>query len=254
MASKTLHIGELEFRFNWLIAACVLVTALGFMRLGVWQMTRANEKLAIQQSFDSQRDSAPTAIENLSLAGIQTDRKRLQNRKVLLSGEYINDRNIVLIYQTYKEQLGYEIVTPFRLSSDSSIVMVSRGWSSSPSFESLAAGIKPITGAQSLTGQLYIPSEAMIDKTNDITEVSWPLLIRYLNTLELKPHFEASLFPYVVRMDENQHGVLVRHWPTVIVDTSRNYSYALQWFALAIAVVAVALILSSNLISRFKNS
>ena len=92
----------------------------------------------------------------------------------------------------------------------------------------------------------------MIDKTNDINEVSWPLLIRYLNTIELKPHFEASIFPYVVRLSENQNGVLVRHWPTVIVDTSRNYSYALQWFALAIAVVAVALILSSNLINKFR--
>ena len=83
MASKTLRIGELEFRFNWLIAACVLATALGFTRLGAWQMSRANEKLALQQNFDSQRSSEPTAIETLSLAGVQTDRESHQNRKVV---------------------------------------------------------------------------------------------------------------------------------------------------------------------------
>jgi surfeit locus 1 family protein len=60
--------------------------------------------------------------------------------------------------------------------------------------------------------------------------------------------FEEPVFPYVVRLGAGQHGVLVRYWPEVAVDTSRHFSYALQWFSMAIAVVIVSLILSSNLI------
>jgi surfeit locus 1 family protein len=65
---------------------------------------------------------------------------------------------------------------------------------------------------------------------------------------ELAPHFQFTLFPYVVRLAEKQPGVLIRHWPVVLVDSGRNFSYALQWFAMAIAVIAVSLILSSNLL------
>ncbi len=43
-------------------------------------------------------------------------------------------------------------------------------------------------------------------------------------------------------------GFFVRHWPTVYVDTGRNYSYALQWWSMGIAVLIVAFILSSNIL------
>ena len=152
----------------------------------------------------------------------------------------------------HQEQLGYEVITPFELDSDNSIVMVSRGWATAPSFEQLVARIAGIEGEKQVTGQLFIPSQALADKTNNVKEVRWPLLIRYLNTLELKPYFGKPLFPYVVRLDADQDGVLVRHWPTVIVDTSRNFSYALQWFALAIAVIVVTLVLSSNVLDFMK--
>jgi cytochrome oxidase assembly protein ShyY1 len=76
--------------------------------------------------------------------------------------------------------------------------------------------------------------------------MTWPLVIRYLNMDELAPEFQAPLFPYVVRLAENQPGVLIRHWPVVLVDSGRNFTYALQWFAMAIAVIAVSLVLSSN--------
>ncbi len=71
---------------------------------------------------------------------------------------------------------------------------------------------------------------------------------------ELAPHFSSPLFPYAVRLAEGQPGVLVRHWPVVLVDSGRNFSYALQWFAMAIAVIAVSLILSSNVLQLSKRN
>ena len=63
----------------------------------------------------------------------------------------------------------------------------------------------------------------------------WPLELRYLNMLEISHLFDETYFPYEVRLDEDQAGVFIRHWPTVMVDTSRNFSYSLQWFAMSIA-------------------
>ena len=95
-----------------------------------------------------------------------------------------------------------------------------------------------------------MPTLKQADRTNDIdlSNVQWPLELRYLNMLEISHLFDETYFPYEVRLDEGQAGVLIRHWPTVMVDTSRNFSYSLQWFAMSIALLIVTFILSSNIL------
>ena len=65
-------------------------------------------------------------------------------------------------------------------------------------------------------------------------------------------YFDSPLFPYVIRLGVDQPGVLVRHWPAVTSNTSQNFSYALQWFSMAIALLMVSLILSSNILALVK--
>ena len=93
-----------------------------------------------------------------------------------------------------------------------------------------------------------MPTASFAARDNGNPEIKWPLVLRYLNMAELAPLFDAPLFPYVIQLNEGQSGVLVRHWPAVGIISGRNYSYALQWFAMAIAVARVSLILSSNLL------
>ena len=147
------------------------------------------------------------------------------------------------------------MVTPFAVEDSDLLVMVSRGWTGVPSAEQLATLLPPVTGELDVQGQLYIPTESQVKRSNDLApeEVDWPLTIRYLNTQELSTYFEQTLFPYTVRLAEEQPGVLMRHWPEVMVDTGRNFSYALQWFSMAIAVLIVSLILSSNLLTLWKD-
>jgi cytochrome oxidase assembly protein ShyY1 len=248
MASSLLKFGKLEFRFNGVIAVCVLLFAGGLVRLGLWQLDRAGEKIELQRAFQQSGEQKATPLAEVPVAGLEFDLIQHQNRRVALSGHYLNDKSIFLIYQTYQTQIGYEIVTPFQLDAGDMTVMVSRGWSGISDYKELVAALPDIEGSLLLEGQIYVPTAKQVSQTNNVTEVTWPLVIRYLNMGELAPHFQFPLFPYVVRLAENQPGVLIRHWPVVLVDSGRNFSYALQWFAMAIAVIAVSLILSSNLL------
>ena len=248
MQSSLLKLGKLEFRFNWVVAACVLLFAGGLIRLGVWQLERAREKIELQRSFRQSGEEAATPITEVPVAGLEFDLIQHQNRHVVLSGRYLNDKSIFLIYQTYQTQIGYEIVTPFQLDDSDMTVLVSRGWSGISDDEELVAALPDIEGSLTVEGQIYVPTANQVKQTNNAIEVTWPLVIRYLNIDALASHFQSPLFPYVVRLAENQPGVLIRHWPVVLVDSGRNFSYALQWFSMAIAVIAVSLILSSNLV------
>jgi surfeit locus 1 family protein len=254
MASFQLKFGRLEFRFNWIIVACVVLFAGGLVRLGLWQLDRAREKIELQRSFQESGQQQATPILEVPTAGLEFDVLQHQNRRVALKGHYLNDKSIFLIYQTYETQIGYEIVTPFQLDDSDLIVMVSRGWSGISDYQELAGALPQIEGSIMLEGQIYVPTPKQASLTNAIDEVKWPLVIRYLNMDELAPHFQSPLFPYVVRLAENQPGVLVRHWPVVLVDSGRNFSYALQWLAMAIAVIAVSLILSSNLLKLLQKN
>lgn len=249
MLSKTISIGRLQFRFNWIITTCVLLAIGGLLRLGVWQMNRAQEKIELQNNYRDMQQMAPSEIENVPIAGRQFDSIQLQNRQVSLTGTYLNEKSLFRIYQSFEEQIGFEIVTPFALSSKDEIILVSRGWTGAASYEALRDKLPAIEGEQTLHGQIYVPRAAEAEKRNDIADIKWPLLIRHLNSEELQPLFSSPLFPYVVRLNKSQSGVLVRHWPEVHVDTGRNFSYALQWFSMAIALGLVSLILGSNILA-----
>lgn len=254
MKTRILTFGELEIRFNWLIVLCILAGFSGLVRLGIWQLHRAQEKIQLQKSYDEMGANTAVPVENVQMSGLENDAITLQNLHVSLKGEYQNGKTIFLIYQTYEDELGYAIVTPFKLDSSDKVVMVNRGWAYANSYEEIKNKIKPVPGKLTLTGQIYVPTEKMANKTNDIDlkTVKWPLLIRFLNTLELDPLFDESIFPYEVRLDEDQPGVLIRHWPTVMVNTGRHYSYALQWFAMSIALLIASFVLSSNILAVLK--
>jgi cytochrome oxidase assembly protein ShyY1 len=255
VSGTIIRAGRLEIRFNWVVAACVLLTVSGLVRLGLWQLDRAGEKLAEQASYTESGQLQATPISAVPVAGRALDALQHQNRRVRLAGEYLNDRSIFLIYQTYEQQPGFEIVTPFRSADEDMIVLVSRGWSGINSYEELAATLPKITGPQVLEGQLYVPTATEAERANIAGNAErWPLLLRYLNSADISPHFQSPLFPYVVRLAPEQPGVLIRHWPQVLVASNRNFSYALQWFAMALAVLIVSLILSSNLLRLLRGT
>lgn len=252
MAGVSLKLGKLEFRINWVIAACVLLFAAGLVRLGIWQLDRASENIALQRSFQQSGEQEATPIAEVPVAGLEFDLIQHQNRRVAMTGHYLNDRSIFLIYQTYADQIGYEVVTPFRLDDIDMTVMISRGWSGISDDAELASALPRIDGTLRLEGQIYVPTAKQASLTNAAHDETWPLVLRYLNMDELSPRFDTPLFPYVVRLAVEQPGVLIRHWPVVLVDSGRNFSYALQWFAMSIAVIVVSLILSSNFLTLIR--
>lgn len=246
MRTRIVHIGRLQLRWYWPVALALLFTVAGLLRLGLWQLDRAAEKIAQQQAYTQAADNQATPLRELPLAGLPYDLQQHQNRRVVLEGRYRYGQHLFLIYQSYEQQLGFEVLTPFQLD-DGRIVLVSRGWSPQRDPAQLADTLPALHEVQQVEGQLHVPTEREAARTNPSRNTDWPLIRRYVNMQELAPLFDAPLFPYVVRLAPGQAGLLVRHWPEIVVATDRHFSYALQWFAMAIAVAVTALLLASNL-------
>ena len=255
MNSSTLWtLGPLQIRINWLILACVLFTLFGFIRLGIWQLDRAGEKLAAQEAVEQEQLQSPR-----SLAEIDPPRspevalEELQNLHVALQGEYLNQRTVLVLAQFFDGQIGFEVVTPFRQANGGQLVLVSRGWTSGILPPNTPPRLQPVDGFQELTAQIHVPDPDRPILPSQIDASAWPLRVRSIELDVLENLLGEQLFPYVLRLTEDQPGMLVRHWPESNADIDTHLSYALQWFTFAVMVALAALLASSNLLSLLRD-
>lgn len=241
------NLGEFNIRVNWLVVACVLMTAFGFSQLGLWQLSRAAEKVESQRAIELElRDSAPP-VEDIPAEHLHPANPEMQNRHVTLTGEYDNEHSMLLLAEFFEGQIGYGVVTPLRLASNGKLVLVNRGWTTGILPANTPPDLRPVTGPVTLTAQVYVPPENAREFDNEIDHSVWPLRLRTINFDVLTEILGEPLFPFELRLTANQAGTLVRHWPAVNPDVNQNLSYAVQWFGFALLVIFASILASSNL-------
>lgn len=236
-----------HIRVNWLVVACVLMTVAAFILLGIWQLDRAAEKVAAQQALEMESRDNAAPIEDIPAGHLHLANPELQNRHVALRGEFVNDRTILLLAEFFDGQIGYGVVTPFRLRSNNQLILVSRGWTTGILPPDTAPDLRPFSGAVEISAQIHVPAANARIIPSQIDATVWPLRMRSLEIDVISEILDEPLFPFEVRLTANQPGALVRHWPAVYANINKNLSYAIQWFSLAIIIIFSSLLASSNL-------
>jgi len=203
--------------------------------LANWQLDRADQKRALQARYDlMQRDPAVT------LASKQTDSARLLYQKVSLHGRFDFAHQIYIDNKLYKGRAGYYVITPFRDDNSGSYVLVNRGW--------LAVGNRAIPPqAQQLPGEVRI--EGIVTNPNSrFLELSAATVQgRVWENLHFKRY--AATLPYAVpavlveQINDTQDG-LVRVWDRPDAGAAMHMGYAVQWFAIATAILIIYLVLN----------
>lgn len=240
-------IGIFHIRINWLFAACALMTAAAFARLGLWQLDRAAEKVEAQAALVIESSLNASPIESIPTGHLHPANPELQNLHVSLKGEFVNERSVLLLAEFFQGMIGFGVVTPFRLESTNQLILVNRGWTTGILPPDTPPDLRPVSGPVEITGQIYVPPKNTRVLASQIDASVWPLRMRSLEIDVLSDILGEPLFPFEVRLTEEQDGVLVRHWPAVNVDVNQNLSYAVQWFSFALLVLFASLLASSNL-------
>lgn len=240
-------IGSFRIRINWLFAACVLMTFVSLARLGLWQLDRAAEKLQAQQAMEVESRENAAPLEDIPAGHLSQANPELHNRHVSLQGEFVNERTILLLAEFFQSQIGFGVVTPFRLASNNQLVLVSRGWTSGILPPDTPPALRPVSGPMEITAQIFVPEQNARVIPSQIDASVWPLRMRSLEIDVIADILGEPLFPFEVRLTAEQPGALVRHWPAVNADVNQNLSYAIQWFSLALLVLFASILASSNL-------
>ncbi len=206
-----------------------LVLLLG---LGTWQVQR----LSWKEGLIAQRNVALTAAPVPLPASLEAARP-LEFHPVRADGEFLNDHELYLNQQSLTGDQGFQIVTPFRLS-DGTILMVNRGFVPTDHQAPATRAAGQIAGPTAVTGLLRLPEPpGWFTPPNAPDKNSWFSID--LNGMATTAGVGSALPFYIDASAAPNPG----GWPLggqTITDLPNDHlQYAITWFALAAALVVV---------------
>ena len=215
------------------LAALVLLAL--FVTLGFWQLDRAAEKREVRAAFDAER-------EYLTLAA-DVDYERFAPLEA--TGHYLEQRQILIENIVLDGQLGYYVITPFEFSADQPLLLVNRGWLPKEADEAATLPIAVSGREQEIRGRVgrlprvgIRPGPAFDDDA-----AGWPRRAVWPDTQEVAAVLGREVLPFVLLADPEPSSGLERRWRPQEIGPMRHLGYAVQWFALALAVIVTAVIL-----------
>lgn len=195
--------------------------------LGLWQMSRAEQKEEMARQLRERRLLPPIALsgkEDAAQAEVLTD------RPVSLRGQWLADKTVYLDNRQMEGRPGFWVMTPLKIEGTGVSVMVQRGWVGR-NFQDRTALPQVQTPLESvqLTGRIATHAAKLLELGQ-----GQPGQIRQnldLNAYALE--IGEKLLPLVVLQTGPDSEGMKRQWPAIDAGVDKHHGYAFQWFGLS---------------------
>lgn len=237
----SLNIGS--YRFSPGLIMTLLTTAIAYTMysLGVWQLSRGNYRDNLQQKIVARQELPALTFNELPYGS--DERLYLPVR---FRGRYDSSRLIYLDNRIVNGVVGYDVYTPFELANGVN-VLVNRGFTAQGRTRQQLPLVDTPTGEVEIHGILEKqPPRGVMLGENLHKETSWPLLLQYIELAEIENKTGTDMMEMVVRLNRNEAGGLIYNQPVMNLDSSKNYGYAFQWFAMMTAVISLFLVMNTK--------
>jgi surfeit locus 1 family protein len=229
----------------WLISLATAFTMGVTAAMGVWQLSRAAQKLALQAQIDS-RVNLP-AWSNAELLA-QADLSGGHYRTVVLSGRWLAQHSVYLDNRPMAGRSGFILVTPLQLSGSSRALLVQRGWVPRDfNDRSKLPEIETPPGEIRLQGRLAPPPSQLFELGAAVQGA-----IRQNVAVEaFARETGLDLLDASVQQSGGSPPGVLTDWPRAALDVSKHHGYAFQWFAMC-ATAALLFLWFQILVPRRK--
>ena len=216
-------------RPKWIIATVVVLTLCAvFVRLGVWQLDRLEERRLTNAVAVERLNAEP--VELSILMSETADLDALQYRRVAVEGEYDPSEEVLIRSQVELGQAGFHVITPL-VGDDGYAVLVNRGWVPI-TMDTTPVDAAPASGRQTVEGWVHLtqtrPPLGKEEPSGDLDVLSRVDIERIGHQT---PHELAPV--YVVAMGEGGDDLPIRVDPPDFTDEGPHLGYAIQWFGFA---------------------
>lgn len=216
-------------RRGWVVLVAALLAAALTARLGLWQLDRAAQKLALQAAIEAEAERP--AMANTDLGGAQL------HRRVVLRGTWLAEYTIWLDNRPMDGRVGFFVVTPLRLAGRPETILVQRGWA--PRHMADRMQLPPLvtpTGDVEVIGRLAASPSRLYELGGGAVGA----IRQNLDPAAFATETGLQLFPLtVVQTAGSAEDGLLRHWPAPDFGLHKHYGYAFQWFALCALILVL---------------
>jgi surfeit locus 1 family protein len=212
-----------------------LVLVAGLLALGRWQLQRADEKQALYALFDSGKD-ATRAID------AATPRlPRYQHADAV--GSYDSEHQILIDNMSNAAgRAGYFVITPFALRGGGWI-LVNRGWVPVGARRAVKPDVAVSGQQREIKGRAdELPRAGMQMGERLPLAPPYPVVANFPTQAEIAALLRASPWAPaadLLLLDPGESDGYLRQWQPPGFPPMRHIAYAVQWFALAAALIVI---------------
>ena len=236
-----MQIGKYQFIPRlWSIIVTLILLSM-FIRLGLWQLERADEKHAIEQQQQALMKQGSLKIDSkLSLQDV------FEYQTAEVNGRFLPDRVMFLDNKPYNGVHGYHVITPLRINNTEKYILVNRGWVPMRAHRKDLPEVNTSDKQQNITGMIKFPAEQFklgeaINENNQ-----WPWRIQWLELDLIAKQLGIEILPFVVLQQGEENSNFIRDWKIIVSPAEKNISYAVQWFSFAILLLVIFIVVNTR--------
>ena len=226
-----------------LLLICAVLVLLAMLRLGVWQLERAEQKNRLLEQLQSRTSEAAMPFGSIDFQASTASELRYTNTEV--TGRYLGEGTVFIDNYVVAGKVGYQIFSPFLPVASQQVVLVNRGWISvGESRQKLPAIATPTTPIK-LKGRLNLPPPQP-PLWNDDYAVAQGAVWAYLPIAEYAAEFQLDVLPIVLELAPEKpfESQLTMVWANIDDEwVAKHHGYAFQWFAMAAAFLVICVVL-----------
>ncbi len=218
------------FRPGLLPTLLVLAMLPVLVWLGFWQLERGEHRRELLERQQARQQAAPLApheIEQLNDPAFA---------RVFLQGRFDAEHSFLLDSRTRDGQVGIELLQPFHDELSGRWVMVNRGWIPWPDRRVPPAFDTP-TQPLKLAAWVYVPPGKPFVFSHRAAE-GWPRLINHVDIEAMWQQAGREGVIHELRLEPGPSAYRA-DWAITSMSPSQHLGYAVQWFALAAALLAL---------------
>jgi surfeit locus 1 family protein len=188
--------------------------------LGQWQYNKGEYINKLQDKINDRKHLSPVSMQELP-----HEPEDQVFRPVNVSGTFDTEHHFYYDNRIVNGLAGYDIYTPLRMD-DGNTILVNRGWirqgrtrQDLPEFdtETSRVSFKAIVDKP--------PSKDFMLAENVHSELTWPMVLQYVDTREIGEMLGYELMPMVLRLD-------------------KDAEHAFQWFAMSAALLVIYIVVN----------
>lgn len=223
---------------RWIAAIVIgVLIALIFMRLGVWQLDRLEERRADNATIESRMVEPARPLVGI-VGQYGDDAHEMAYRRAVAEGEFRTDAEFFSIGRTYDDLTGTLVATPFDLV-DGSVLIVVRGLVPPGTPGPPAPGFQPADGRMAIEGPLQPGEQPTAIGESDPADGQLTSLSR-LDLAYIDQWVEGDVLPVMLMLDAwtvPYPEATPKPIPEQELTEGSHLGYAVQWFSFALIVV-----------------